>query len=226
MKLIGIETATESCSVALWQDGDLLERFEMAPRRQTELVLPMVEALLAEAGLTASQLDGVAFGRGPGAFTGVRVAVAVAQGLAFAIDRPVLGISTLASAALAAFDRGARGPLLTAFDARMNELYLAVYAQQGDSDALQVLVEDCLASPLALPALPREVRTGTGSGDVHRAALQQALPALEEWLPDGYPRAATIVRLAAPGFAAGEGVDAAQARPVYLRDQVIQGANR
>src|SRR5690606_3216507 len=142
--------------------GDLLERFELAPRRQTELVLPMVESLLADAGLTAAQLDGVAFGRGPGAFTGVRVAVAVAQGLAFAIDRPVLGISTLASAALAAFDRGARGPLLTAFDARMNELYLAVYERQDDSDRLHALVEDCLASPLTLPPLPQQVCTGTG----------------------------------------------------------------
>src|SRR5690606_11710073 len=107
---------------------------------------------------------------------------------------------------LAAFDRGARGPLLTAFDARMNELYLAVYERQGDSDRLHALVEDCLASPLTLPPLPQQVCTGTGSGEVHRAALQQALPALGEWLPDGYPRAATIVRLAAPGFAAGEGV--------------------
>lgn len=225
MKLIGIETATDSCSVALWQNGTVLEHFEMAPRRQTERVLPMVAALLAEAGLTPAQLDGVAFGRGPGAFTGVRVAVAVAQGLAFSIDRPVLGISTLASAALAAFDRGAQGPLLTAFDARMNELYLAVYEQQG-SDGVHALVADCLASPTTLPPLPAQVQVGTGSGEVHREALQRALPGLQQWLPDGYPRAATIVRLAAPGFAAGEGVAAAQARPVYLRDQVIQGARQ
>jgi tRNA threonylcarbamoyladenosine biosynthesis protein TsaB len=96
MKLLAFETATEACSVALWVDGAARERFEIAPRRHAELALTWAEALLAEAGLSKSQLDAIAVGRGPGAFTGVRLAVAVAQGIALALDRPVVAVSTLA----------------------------------------------------------------------------------------------------------------------------------
>ena len=102
MILLALETATEACSVALWIDGEVRERFEVAPRRHTELVLPWIDALLADAGLRKAQIDALACGRGPGAFTGVRLAVAMTQGLALALDRPVLGISTLAALALTA----------------------------------------------------------------------------------------------------------------------------
>ena len=106
MKLLAFETATEACSVALWIDGAVRERFEVAPRRHAELALPWAEALLAEAGLAKAQLDAVAVGRGPGAFTGVRLAVALAQGIALALDRPVVAISTLQVLAAGA-ERGA-----------------------------------------------------------------------------------------------------------------------
>ena len=95
MKLLAIETATEACSVALWVDGDVRERHEIAPRRHAELALPWAEALLGEAGIAKSQLDAIAVGRGPGAFTGVRLAIAIAQGIALALDRPVVAVSTL-----------------------------------------------------------------------------------------------------------------------------------
>ncbi len=107
MKLLAFETATEACSVALWIDGDVRERFEVAPRRHAELALPWAEQLLAEAGVAKSQLDAVAVGRGPGAFTGVRLAVALAQGIALALDRPVVAVSTLL--VLAARARGEKG---------------------------------------------------------------------------------------------------------------------
>ena len=103
MKLLAFETATEACSVALWIDGEVRERFEIAPRRHAELSLPWAEQLLAEAGLAKSQLDAVAVGRGPGAFTGVRLAIALAQGIALALDRPVVPVSTLAALAARAF---------------------------------------------------------------------------------------------------------------------------
>lgn len=220
MNILAIETATETCSVALLHKGALLEQFELAPRRQTERVLPMVASLLAEAGIGRHQLDGIAFGQGPGAFTGVRVAVAVTQGLAFALDRPVVGVSTLASAALSAFDRGLEGPLLVAFDARMDELYLGAYRPAG-RDRLETLLPDCLAHPQALPVLPKGLRGGAGSGVVHQAALQAVVPALSQWDATIHPRAGTVARLAAPRLAAGEGVPAEQALPVYLRDRVV-----
>ena len=102
MKLLALDTATEACSAAVWVDGAVLERYELAPRRHAALILPMIEAVLAEAGLSPPQLDAIAFGRGPGAFTGVRIAVGIVQGIAFAADLPVIPISTLAALALGA----------------------------------------------------------------------------------------------------------------------------
>ena len=102
MKLLALDTATEACSAAVWVDGAVLERYERAPRRHAALILPMIEAVLAEANLTPLQLDAIAFGRGPGAFTGVRIAIGIAQGIAFAADLPVVPISTLAALALGA----------------------------------------------------------------------------------------------------------------------------
>ena len=115
MKLLAFETATEACSVALWIDGDVRERFEIAPRRHAGLALPWADALLAEAGVAKSQLDAIAVGRGPGAFTGVRLAIAIAQGIALALDRPVVPVSTLAALAM----RAPGDRILSAIDARM-----------------------------------------------------------------------------------------------------------
>ena len=122
MKLLALETATEACSVALWVDGAVIERHALAPRRHAELVLPMVDAVLAEGGISRRALDAIAVGRGPGAFTGVRLAIAVAQGLALALDRPVLPVSTLAALAMAAAQDAGAAPILAAIDARMGEV--------------------------------------------------------------------------------------------------------
>ncbi|MDX9765494.1 MAG: tRNA (adenosine(37)-N6)-threonylcarbamoyltransferase complex dimerization subunit type 1 TsaB, partial [Chiayiivirga sp.] len=136
MKLLALETATEACSVALWNDGEVLERFEIAPRRHAELTLPWIEELLAQAGMVRAQLDAVACGRGPGAFTGVRLAVAITQGLALALDRPAVGVSTLDALALPAMRALERAGdsatgVLAAIDARMGEVYLADYARDA-----------------------------------------------------------------------------------------------
>ncbi|PBS14390.1 tRNA (adenosine(37)-N6)-threonylcarbamoyltransferase complex dimerization subunit type 1 TsaB, partial [Lysobacteraceae bacterium NML93-0793] len=116
MKLLAFETATEACSVAVWDDGRILERFEIAPRRHAELALPWAEQLLAEAGLARAQLDAIAVSRGPGAFTGVRLGIALAQGIALALDRPVVAASTLAVLALRA-DAAPGTRVLAAIDA-------------------------------------------------------------------------------------------------------------
>ncbi|HZW51285.1 MAG TPA: tRNA (adenosine(37)-N6)-threonylcarbamoyltransferase complex dimerization subunit type 1 TsaB, partial [Rudaea sp.] len=114
--IIAIETATEACSAALSVDGRVVERSEIAPRRHAELILPMIESLLVEAGISRAQLDGIAVGRGPGAFTGVRLAIAVAQGLALALDIPIVPVSSLAALAQDAPDDGAS--ILAVIDAR------------------------------------------------------------------------------------------------------------
>src|SRR5690606_11462243 len=136
MRLLAFETATEACSVAVLVDDAVIERFEIAPRRHAELALPWAGELLAQAGVAKSQLDAIAVGRGPGAFTGVRLAVALAQGIALALDRPVVGVSTLAAlAALAARAHGDR--VLAAIDARMGEVYLGAFVRMdGELQAL------------------------------------------------------------------------------------------
>jgi len=224
LKLLALETATDSCSVALWDDGLIDERFEAGQRRQTERVLPMVEQILARAGWKLSQLDAIAFGRGPGAFTGVRVAVSVAQGLGFAADIPLIGISTLAASAHGAALEHGDGNWLIGFDARMGELYLGGYSVTQGS--VQTLLQDCVAAPSALPALPGGQWRGAGSGALYLDAMRNAWPALLDWDATQLPHAASVAALAAVEHAAGAGVAAEQARPVYLRDRVIQGAIR
>mgnify|MGYP005750213983 FL=1 len=210
--------------MALWDDGRIEERFEAGQRRQTERVLPMVEQILAQAGWKLGQLDAIAFGQGPGAFTGVRVAVSVAQGLGFAADIPLIGISTLAASAHGAALVHGEGQWLIGFDARMGELYLGGYSVlQGQ---VQTLLQDCVAAPSALPALPEGEWRGAGSGALYLDAMRGTWPTLRDWDAAQLPHAASVAALAVVEHGAGAGVPAEQARPVYLRDRVIQGAIR
>jgi tRNA threonylcarbamoyladenosine biosynthesis protein TsaB len=224
MKLLAIETATEACSVAVSVDGRIVERHELAPRRHAELVLPMVDAVLAEAGVSKRQLDAIAVGRGPGAFTGVRLAIAVAQGLALALDRPVVAVSTLAALAMAAADaRGARdAPILALIDARMGEVYAGCY--RADAQGLvERLGEEVLTPPQSLIVPAHAVWRMVGTGwDAYRNAVLPLLGSASIEFEDGQalPRASAIARLGARDFALGLGVDAALAQPVYLRDKV------
>jgi tRNA threonylcarbamoyladenosine biosynthesis protein TsaB len=234
MKLLAIETATEACSVALSVDGAVLERYELAPRRHAELLLPMVDAVLAEAGVAKRQLDAIAVGRGPGAFTGVRLAIAVAQGLALALDRPVVPVSTLAALAMAATDtqaardaptdiQDARGaPILALIDARMGEVYAGCFI--GDPQGLvDPGTDEALSPPQSLRLPAHAAWRVVGSGwNTYRDALLLLLDGAAIEFEDGnaLPRAAAIARLGARDLARGLGVDAALAQPVYLRDKV------
>ncbi len=217
MKLLAIETATEACSVALWIDGDVRERFEIAPRRHAELALPWADQLLAEAGIAKAQLDAIAVGRGPGAFTGVRLAVALAQGIALALDRPVVAVSTLAALAMRA--DGER--IIAAIDARMGEIYLGTFVRDADG-----LAEPIDAERLAHPgevALPEDhAWVGVGSGFVaDDGALVRAFgPRLSRYDATALPHAADVARLAARGFARGEAVAPERVEPAYLRNNV------
>lgn len=217
MKLLAIETATEACSVALWLDGEVRERFEVAPRQHSVLVLPWVEALLAEAGLARSALDALACGRGPGAFTGVRLAVALTQGIALALDRPVVGVSTLAALAQQAPDDGT--PVVAAIDARMGEVYAATFTRRDGAllpaDAERVLAPQAMALPTG-----RVHGVGTGFAALDGCLRERFSGVLASCDSEALPRAGAVARLAAGALARGEGIDAAQLQPAYLRDRV------
>lgn len=225
MKILALESADQACSVALWLDGDIQQRFEVAPRRQTLLMLPWVKAMLADAGLSLSQLDGLALGHGPGAFTGVRVATSVAQGLAFSADLPLVGVSTLAALAQGV---NARVPgadaLLPVLDARMQEVYLGAYERDADG-LVSALVDDCVCPPARLPPLPARRWQAGGGGLIYADTLasQLTLAGHDAAL---YPQAACVATLAVRAFKRGEAQAAESVLPVYLRDKVIRGAIR
>lgn len=218
MRILAIETATEACSVALSVDGAILERFEIAPRRHAELVLPMADALLAEAGVGKRQLDAIAVGQGPGAFTGIRLAIAIAQGLALALDRPVLPVSTLAVLAMSA--RAAGLPVLALIDARMGEVYAGAFTIDAAGLPLPSGDETVLA-PESVP-FPATAFSAVGTGyGAYRAAFDARFgAALRHADPLALPHAGDLALLAARDLAAGRGVDALAAQPVYLRDKV------
>jgi tRNA threonylcarbamoyladenosine biosynthesis protein TsaB len=222
MKLLAIETATDACSAALCIDGEIHERFEIAPRAHTELILPMIDELMAEAGLTISQVDAMAFGRGPGAFTGVRIAVGVTQGIAFGADLPVVPVSTLAALA-----QGAEGDkVLAALDARMDEVYWGVY-QRNAAGLVELTGEECVSPPGEVP-LPSNVQfpnadwRGVGAGwEAYEENLSARCAGLLAASNGSiFPHAGDVARLGVSGFEAGRTVAAEQALPVYLRDKV------
>ena len=217
MILLAFETSTEACSVALWTDGEVRERFEVAPRRHAELALPWAEALLAEAGIARSRLDAVAVGRGPGAFTGVRLGVAIAQGIALALDLPVQPVSTLAALAAQA---GAGARVLAAIDARMGEVYLGAFAHEGD--ALVPVQDEAVGEPdaIAVPKGDGWRALGTGFGAKQGALRERLGNRLVAVDASALPHAADVARLAAALLANGGGVAPERLEPAYLRDQV------
>ncbi|HEC20500.1 MAG TPA: tRNA (adenosine(37)-N6)-threonylcarbamoyltransferase complex dimerization subunit type 1 TsaB [Gammaproteobacteria bacterium] len=217
MKLLAIDTATDACSAALSIDGEIRERFEVAPRAHTELILPMIDELMAEAGLVIGQLDALAFGRGPGAFTGVRIAVGVAQGIAFAADLPVVPVSTLAALA-----QGAEADkVLAALDARMDEVYWGAYMRNG-AGLMEAVGEEHVSAPEQVPLPPGDAWQGVGEGwaAYETALMQRCAGQVGAWDAKALPRARDVVRLGEAAAGDGRLLAAEQALPVYLRDKV------
>lgn len=209
MRFAAIESSTEWCSVAVWDDGVISAVERRAANRHSELALPMLAGLLHGAGIGLEQLEAVAFGAGPGSFTGLRIACGIAQGLAFARGLPLLGVSTLE--ALAEESNAQR--VVACIDARMREVYYAALEKQGGRWR-ETIPAQCL-SPAAVAVPPGPGWVGCGSG----FALYGNL-GLKRVLPEVHPTAVAVAQLAAPRLAAGEGVDAALAAPLYLRDKV------
>jgi len=216
MRILALETSTEYCSVALWQGGVVIDRCELVGQKHSEVLIEMLDGLLREAGVKLAQLDGIAFGMGPGSFTGVRIACGVAQGLALGADLPVFGVSTLQALAQAS----GRDKVIAALDARMAEVYHAAY-EKRDGEWVTVC-EPSLCLPQVAPRVAGSGWFGAGSGfAAHGAALNERYAEqLTGSDAQAVPQASAIATLAASRFAAGEGMDAAQAMPLYLRDKV------
>ena len=209
MRFAAIETSTEWCSLALWVDGELAGVEQRAGHRHAELALPMLEGLLAQTRLEIADLQAVAFGAGPGAVTGLRIACGLAQGLAFARGLPVLGVSSLEAIA----EECGAPRVVACVDARMGEVYYSALEKRG-ARWEEVVAAQCVA-PAAAPRPPGEGWVGCGNGFAAYGAL-----GLHPVYPEVHPTAAAVARLAAPRLAAGEGVEAGEAVPHYLRDKV------
>ena len=211
MQFAALDASTEWCSVALWRDGEIAGVERRAANRHSELALPMLQQVLAKCRVAPAELDAVAFGAGPGSFTGLRIACGIAQGLAFPRGIPVLGVSTLEALA----EESGATRVVACIDARMREVYYAALQREDREDGRwrEVMAARC-AAPAALEAPPGDW-IGAGNGFAVYGNL-----GLKTVLPEVHPSAVAVARLAAPRLAAGEGVDASLAAPVYVRDKV------
>jgi len=220
MNLLAIETATETCSVALAVGAEVRERYEHAPRKHAELLLPWVQQLMAEAGLSFNSLDGIAFSRGPGSFTSLRIGIGIVQGLAWAADRPVIPVSSLASTAQAVAEHRVRS-VLVALDARMNEVFTGAFAV-NDRGIMAPVGQERVCSPEDVEVPNQAGISGVGIGFARYEALQELSPQLKDVRPDVWPRASTVITLAQEWLRDHEALPADQAQPVYLRDNVAK----
>lgn len=219
-KLLAIDNSTEACSVALYRDGECIEEFALTPREHTKRLLPMVDKVLAESGCGLKQLDAIAYGAGPGSFTGLRICLGAVQGLAFAAELPVIGISSLAALAQTALMEDLvdeQEYVMSVIDARMDEVYWGLYRFE---EGLAVSVhEDSLSSPEAISFTVQQTCAGIGSGMNYqsRFALDHEFKLVDKAV---LPSAAAVALLAAREFKQGRVIPADQAAPVYLRDEV------
>ena len=221
-RILAIDTATEACSVAIWNQGEIHALFELCPRAHTHRILPMVQQVLAESGVTLGQLDALAFGRGPGSFTGVRIGIGIAQGLALGADLPLLGVSTLQTMAQGAWRLTGAERVLSAIDARMGEVYWGQFERQQDGNWLESEGEAVLTPAQAL------VRAQGLQGHwAHVGTGWQTYPDLVAGstltLSDGQmllPQAEDMLPLALHAWQQGLAVAVENAEPTYLRNEV------
>lgn len=215
LNLLAVETSTELCSVALLRGPDLYVEEVVAENRHSELLVGMIRKVLERSHLGAPQMDAFAFGQGPGSFTGIRIACGIVQGMAFGANRPVIPVPSL----LALAEQSNERRVIAAFDARMNEAYLAAYARNGDD--WDEVIAPRLADSHTLPPLPGRSWAATGSGFDRHPWLRDAYRhSVSMRLEGDLPRAGAVARIAARGFARGAAVPAERAAPLYLRDKV------
>ncbi|KJF96399.1 hypothetical protein UB33_04575 [Photobacterium angustum] len=221
-KILAVDTATENCSVALLMGDEVISRCEYAPREHTTKILPMVDTVLAEAGIKLNQLDALAYGQGPGSFTGVRIGIGIAQGLAFGADLPMVGVSTLAAMAQGTYRVHQADNVLSAIDARMGEIYWGQYQRKTDGDWQIIGVEQVIVPDALVESAQTESGIWLTAGTAWEVYVD-TLAKLPFEMQQGsvlYPDSQDMVHLAKFAFARGESVSAEVASPVYLRDTV------
>lgn len=210
-KILALDTATEACSVALLLDDEIIEEFQIAPRQHSQLILPLIEKVLKKAGLKLTDLDALAFGRGPGSFMGLRLAASVIQGLAFAAGLPIISISSLQALAQDAFDKSGETSVLAGWDARMQAIYWNVFSK----DLQPLFAQDQLSNPKDIP-LDAAVAAGN-AWSVYADQLSGKIKVIEGC----YPRASCVAKLALAKFHKKEFTPLYEALPSYVRDKVV-----
>ncbi len=223
-KLLALEASGDACSVAVTIDGQTEELFEEAPRGHAQRMLPMIDSLLNNYKLRVKDLDAIAFSRGPGAFTGLRIAAGVTQGLAFGAELPVIGVSTLQALALGVirFDAVEGNQILSVLDARMGEIYCALYTLAGGECIAQT--EEIICRPESFPVLDLLMQSpglhllGNGSELLHPFLLDAGIKT-KSLNNAALPRACDVLTIAGELWRSGQTVSAEQAVPVYLRTE-------
>ncbi|MFZ0219654.1 MAG: tRNA (adenosine(37)-N6)-threonylcarbamoyltransferase complex dimerization subunit type 1 TsaB [Candidatus Aquirickettsiella sp.] len=220
--LLAIDTCTEACSAALLHNQQIQERYQCAARAHTQLILPMMQSLLDEAGLKLCDLDALAFTRGPGSFTGIRIAASIIQASAFVADLPVVLVSSLQCLAQGAYRELQAQQVFTAIDARLHEVFSGTYRLEAETAIMQACSAEALCLPQHCPATDLTNFVGVGSGwDLYHALFaEQFKNRLQRWVPQRYPKAYDAVMIAADAYQRGETVPAVEALPTYLRETV------
>lgn len=219
MKCLAIETSSAACSVALMIDDAVYSRHVIAPMQQSQLILPMIEELLSSSNIDLNQLDALAFGCGPGSFTGIRIATSVIQGLGYATNIPVIPISSLAALAQTAYQEKGWKRLLVAVDARIQEVYWAAY-EVNDNDLIMLNGDEHVSKPEEIIAPDSSHWYGVGNAwDVYKNEIK-FIP--KETDSTYLPMATAIAQLAKEKFKQLSWITAAEAHPVYLRDNVAK----
>jgi tRNA threonylcarbamoyladenosine biosynthesis protein TsaB len=222
-RILAIETSAEACSVALSIDGAMREVHEQAPLRHAELLLPAITRLLADAAIPLSGLDAIAFGRGPGSFTSLRIGIGVVQGLAWGAGLPVVPQSSLAAVAQLALEQADAGsvPVLVAVDARMQEVFSGRF-ERGSGGLVRAVGDERVCAPGSLGAAGLQPFIAAGNGFARFAELQGLADSAAACYPDLWPRASVIARLAMAWMEENEPLPPAGAQPVYLRNDVAE----
>ncbi len=219
--ILALETATEACSAALLRNDQIDERFALAPQQHSDIILSQVEELLTVTSISLNHVDAVAFGCGPGSFMGVRIATGVAQGLAYAVDTPVVPVSTLQALAQTVYENHREKEVLVGWDARMGAIYWGIY-RLDDDGIMQSVVPDQLSKPETIKIPHSDLKIAAGNAwRVYREQLAAELKNLT-LCDEIYPRAKSVAFIAAGKFARGEVVSPEQAQPIYIRDEVAR----